>query len=265
VQRRLCLVTGASSGIGAAMARAYAGHGYDVAITARRGERLEQLAEEIRLRFGVDTLTVTADLAQPGACDAILAYLAGHGRHVDALVNNAGYALAGRYGDRGWEDQRALLQVLVLSVAEMTHKVLPGMVERGYGRVLNVASVAGLMPGVGRATLYGPAKSLVVKFSQGLRQEALGAGVHVTALCPGYTYSEFHDVTGTRAQMKTLPEWLWMGPDEVAAAGYEAVEANRPLCVTGAPNKAVALLCKLIPDEWILAAAHRYAPRLRPM
>jgi len=195
----------------------------------------------------------------------VLDALKGHGRDVDALVNNAGYAVPGRFADSEWEAQAALLRVLVSAPAELAHKVLPGMMERRWGRILNVASVAGLTPGMSGATLYGASKSLLMRFSQSLRQETLESGVHVSALCPGYTYSEFHDVTGTRDRMNALPEWLWLGADEVAAAGYEAVEANRPLCVTGTPNKAIALLAKLIPDEWIMAAAHRYAPRLRPL
>jgi uncharacterized protein len=242
-----------------------AANGYDVALTARRTDRLEQLAEEIRLRFGVETVTLPADLADPGGCDAILRGLEDHGRTVDTLVNNAGYAVAGLYKDVDWAGQAALLQVLITALAELSHKLLPGMLERGHGRILNVASVAGLIPGNAGAVLYGPAKAFVVKFSQGLRQETLQAGVHVTALCPGYTWSEFHDVTGTRERMKRLPAWLWLGADEVAAAGYEAVEANRPICVTGAPNKAIAALCKLLPDEWLLAAAHRYGSRIRPI
>jgi len=263
--RRLCLVTGASAGIGAASARIWASHGYDIALSARRADRLEQLAEEIRLRFGVETFSVPADLADPGGVDALLEALRGHGRDVDALVNNAGYAVPGRLADSEWRSQADLLRVLVTAPVELAHKLLPGMIERRQGRILNVSSVAGLTPGMAGATLYGASKSLVMRFSQSLRLETLETGVHVSALCPGLTYSEFHDVTGTRDQMKTLPDWLWLGADEVAAAGYEAVEANRPICVTGAPNKAIALLAKLIPDEWIMAAAHRYAPRLRPV
>lgn len=263
--RRLCLVTGASAGIGAACARIWAGHGYDLALTARRADRLDALAEELRLRFGVETVTIPADLADPGGVDAVLAALQAHGREVDAVINNAGYAVPGVFADSDWQAQAALLRLLVTAPAELTHKLLPGMIERRWGRVLNVASVAGLIPGMAGATLYGASKSLVMRFSQSLRMETLDTGVHVSALCPGYTYSEFHDVTGTRDRMNKLPGWLWLGADEVAAAGYEAVEANRPLCVTGAPNKAIAMLAKLVPDEWIMAAAHRYAPRLRPL
>ena len=261
---RLALVTGASSGIGAALARVYASHGYDLALTARRLDRLHALADEIRLRYGIDSLVIPADLAAPEAPEQILSGIEANGREVDALVNNAGYGLPGAYAATRWEDQRALLQVLVTAPCELAHKVLPGMLERRFGRIVNVASLAGLMPGARGHTLYGPAKALVMRFSQGLHLETQGTGVHVSALCPGLTYSEFHDVTGTRAQVSdSTPTWMWLGADEVAQAGYEATEANRPICVTGAPNKAIAALAKIIPDEWGMALLSSQSSRFR--
>jgi len=264
MDRRLALVTGASAGIGAAFARIYASHGYDVALTARRGDRLDRLGEEIRLRFGVETLSLPADLADPAAPVALLDQLAAHGRDVDALVNNAGYGLPGTYAETSWEDQRAFLQVMLTAPCELTHRVLPGMVERRFGRIVNVASLAGLVPGAAGHTLYGATKGFLMRFSQSLHLENQQTGVHVSALCPGFTYSEFHDVNGTRATIsQATPEWLWLGPDEVAAAGYEAVEANRPVAVPGAPNKAIAAVAKLVPDDWILALMASQGPRFR--
>ena len=264
MSRRLCLVTGASAGIGAAIAHIYAGHGYDVALTARRAEKLEQVADDIRLRHGVETLIIPADLADSAAPDKLLAQIEGHGRTVDALVNNAGYGLPGSYAATTWEDQRASLQVMLIAVCELTHRVLPGMVERKFGRILNVASLAGLMPGSAGHTLYGATKSFLVRFSQSLHLETLEQGVHVSALCPGFTYSEFHDVNQTRDQIsRSTPSWLWLGADEVAAAGYEAAEANRPICVPGAPNKAIAAIAKLVPDDWLLALMAREGGRFR--
>ena len=263
MSRRLCLITGASAGIGAAMARTFAKAGYDVALTARRTDRLEALAEEIRLRFGVETFVIAADLGQPEASDQILAELESHGRVVDALVNNAGYGLPGTYGSTAWQDQRDFLQVLLVAVCDMTHKVLPGMVERRFGRVINVASLAGLMPGSSGHTLYGATKSFMVRFSQSLHLESAGTGVHVSALCPGFTYSEFHDVNGTRDAMNGLPAWLWLGADEVAAIDYEAAEANRAVSVSGSPNKAIAALAKILPDDWALAVMARQSRRFR--
>lgn len=264
--RRLALVTGASAGIGAAFARIYASHGYDVALTARRGDRLEALAAEIRMRFGVEALVIAADLADAGASDAILAELAAHGRVVDALINNAGYGLPGVYAETQWPDQRAMLQVMLMAVCELTQKVLPGMIERRFGRIVNVASLAGLVPGSAGHTLYAATKSFLVKFSQSLHLENQSTGVHVSALCPGFTFSEFHDVNGTRDLAKqSTPAWLWMGPDEVAATGYEAAEANRPVCVPGAPNKAIAALAKLLPDDWALALMASQSGRFRKL
>ncbi|MDB5456180.1 MAG: dehydrogenase, partial [Caulobacter sp.] len=222
--RRLALITGASSGIGAAFARIYASHGYDVALTARRADRLEALAAEIALRFGVEAFAIPADLAQPDGVDVVLAGVEAQGRVVDALVNNAGYGLPGTYAQTAWSEQAVFLQVMLTAVCELTHKVLPGMVERRFGRIVNVASLAGLVPGAAGHTLYGATKSFLVKFSQSLHLETEAHGVHVTALCPGFTYSEFHDVNATRAQISAAtPPWLWLGADEVAAAGYEAV------------------------------------------
>jgi short-subunit dehydrogenase len=151
MDRRLALVTGASAGIGAAFARILASHGYDVALTARRADRLEKLAEELSLRFGIEALSVAADLGEPEAPDQILDYLTAHGRTVDCLVNNAGYGLPGAYADTRWADQAAVIQVMVTAPAELAHRVLPGMRHRQYGRIVNVASLAGLAPGAAGA------------------------------------------------------------------------------------------------------------------
>lgn len=256
--RRLCLITGASSGIGAAFARIYASHGYDLALTARRVDRLERLADEIRLRDGVETFTLPADLSHTGAADHLIAQIAANGRSVDVLVNNAGYGSPGEFAVATWEVEQAFLQVMLNAVCELTRKALPGMIERRFGRVVNVASLAGLVPGMAGQSLYYATKAFLIRFSQSLHQEMREQGVHVSALCPGFTYSEFHDAAGfTEQQTKAIPEWLWMGADEVAAAGYEAAEANRPICVPGAPSKTIAALAKVVPDEWTLALMAR--------
>jgi short-subunit dehydrogenase len=262
--RRLCLITGASAGIGAAFARVYAGHGYDLALTARREDRLASVADEARTRYGVEALVIPADLADPAAPQQVLADIAARGRQVSALVNNAGYGLPGRFAATRWSDQGAMLQVMLTAVCELTHRALPGMVAQGFGRIVNVASLAGLIPGSPGQTLYTPIKAFLVKFSETLHVENKLSGVHVTALCPGFTYSEFHDVNNTRSHVERMtPKWMWLGADEVAAAGYAAAEVNRPICVTGVPNKAIAALGKLVPDEWALALMARHAAARR--
>lgn len=264
MDRKLALVTGASAGIGAALARTLAARGYDLALTARRSERLEALAEEVRLRFGVEALVLPEDLSDPAAPARLLAAVEAAGRDVDALVNNAGYGLPGVFADTGWQEQADFLQVLLHAPTELTHRVLPGMAERRFGRILNVASLAGLLPGARGHTLYAATKAYLVRFSQSLHLETRGLGVHVSALCPGFTWSEFHDVNGTRdLTRRSTPDWLWMGADEVAEAGVEAVEANRPVCVPGAPNKMIAALGRLIPEDWALALMDSQSARFR--
>ena len=252
--RPLCLITGASAGIGAELARVFAAHGWDLALTARREDRLAALAAGLAAAHGVQAFAIAADLGEAGAADRIMAAVAERGRVVAGLVNNAGYGIPGRFAVTSWPEQAAMLQVMLTSVCELTHAALPGMTERRFGRILNVASLAGLLPGSPGQTLYTPIKAFLVRFSQTLHLETRGSGVNVTALCPGFTYTEFHDVNHTRGRMqKITPKWLWSDAASVAREGFAAVEANRPVCVPGAPNKLIAAVSRLIPDGLALS------------
>lgn len=248
--RRLVLITGASAGIGAQFARQYAARGWDVALTARRADRLQALALEIEERYKTQSVVISQDLAKPGAVDAILSELRETGRHIDGLVNNAGYGLPGTYFNTSWEDQADFIRVLFTVPCELTHKVLPDMVAHGYGRIINVASLAGYTPGSTGHTLYAAVKSALIKFSESVNAEAKAAGhdIHVTALCPGFTFTEFHDVNGTRERTKSTPDWMWMQAGPVVEAGIEAVEQGQPVVVPGAVNKGMATLARLLPD-----------------
>jgi short-subunit dehydrogenase len=259
--RRIGLVTGASAGIGAAFARRLAADGCDLILTARRRERLEALAAEIAAAHGSQVLVAPADLSRADGAQALLTQIAD--RPVDLLVNNAGYGLPGAFLATRWADQQALIQLMAVTPCELAHALAPGMAERGWGRIVNVASLAGLVPGVAGHTLYAATKSLLIKFSESLHLELRPRGVHVTALCPGFTYSEFHDVNGTRARITAgTPRWLWGEAGPVVEAGLRAVEANRPLCVPGLANKALAAVGKLVPErlalEIMASQGHRY-------
>ncbi len=260
--RRTALVTGASAGIGAALAREFAAHGYDLILTARRTDRLEALAAELA-KTGAAAQVIAADLADPAAPETLMAEIARRGLRVDALVNNAGYGVPGHYRNSTWKAQADFLQVLVTAVAHLSHLALPGMIERRFGRILNVASVAGLVPGSAGHTLYGASKAFVIRFSQSLALEAEPFGVNVTALCPGFTYSEFHDVTGTREQMRSMPSFMWMTAEAVAAQGYRAVERGDIVCVNGPVNRGIAVLAKLMPEPVALAMMRRGSRRFR--
>src|SRR6202140_3040661 len=145
--RRTALITGASAGIGAALARVFASHRFDVVLTGRRADRLSALADELRSVHGIEARAMPADLARSESCAELVGALDSGGVSIDALVNNAGYGVPGFYRETSWETQRDFIQVLVTAPCELTHRLLPGMTRRGYGRILNVASVAGLMPG----------------------------------------------------------------------------------------------------------------------
>ncbi|WP_337185489.1 SDR family oxidoreductase [Phenylobacterium sp.] len=262
--RRLALVTGASAGLGAAFARHLAARGFDLALTARRADRLSALAGDLRDRHGVEVLTVAADLARPEAPAAILGEIAAAGRRVDVLVNNAGYGLSGTFADTRWADQADFVQVMVTAPCELAHRVRPAMGARGYGRIVNVASVAGLLPAAAGHTLYAASKAFLIRFSQSLHLEGRADGVHVSALCPGFTYTEFHDVNGTRELADaSTPRWLWLDADRVVADGWRAVEANRPVCTPGVVYKAITGVSRLIPESWALGLMAGQGGRVR--
>lgn len=262
---RKVLITGASAGIGAEFARQYAALGWDVALTARRMERLETLAADLRANHGIDTLAISSDLGTQGAADHILEAIAKAGWRVDGLVNNAGYGLPGTFANTSWQEQAAFIQVLYTAPCELTHKVLPGMIDRKFGRIVNVASLAGYMSGSNGHTLYGSVKAGMIRFSESLQAEAdaAGWGVNCCALCPGFTWSEFHDVNGTRSETNKMPKWMWMDAAPVVRAGIEAVETGAPVRVPGMQNKFLASLSRLLPEPVGRAIVQRQASQFR--
>ena len=262
-QGRTALVTGASAGIGKAFAELLAERGYDLVLTARRADRLAALAATLSATHGIRVAPLPMDLADPAAPAALCAAIHARGLTVDLLVNNAGYGVPGRYVSTSWQQQADILQVLVTAVAELTHRLLPAMIERRWGRVLQVASLAALVPAAPGHTLYAASKAFLVKFTEALAPEVAPHGVHVTALCPGFTYTEFHDVTGTRAQVSTMPRWAWQDAREVVAVGYEAVMAGRSVVVPGRVNRTLAFGARHLPGALARAAVRRSASRFR--
>jgi hypothetical protein len=261
--KRTALVTGASSGIGEAFADVFAAEGFDLVITARREDRLRAVAGRLEQKYGARVHVIVDDLTDPAApgrlCDAVAA----RGITVDALVNNAGFGVPGVYTAVEWDKHAAFLQIMVVAVAELTRRLLPGMIERGYGRIINVASLAGLVPAPAGHTLYAASKAFLIKFSEALAHEVRKYGVHVSAVCPGFTLSEFHDVTGTRQTVKRLPGFLWMDASVVAREGFAAVMADKPIHVTGAINRTIATLVRYLPQWFIVSMARRTARAYR--
>jgi uncharacterized protein len=247
--RMTALVTGASAGIGKAFADVFGKYGFNLILTARREDRLRDVASAMEAKHRIKADIIAADLADPAAPEKLVAEIKSRGLSVDALVNNAGYGVPGAYLNSPWAVQRDFIQVLTMAPCELAHRLLPDMVARRKGYVVNVASLAGMVPGSAGQTLYAGAKSFMVQFSRSLHLEMEPHGVHVTAVCPGFTFSEFHDVTGTRALVSKMPPQLWMAADVVAEEGYQAVMRNKAVHVNGRVNKGIALLAKYLPDS----------------
>ena len=251
--RPLALVTGASAGIGEAFARAYAAKGCDLALVARRADRLEALAAELGPPHGIEAYPIPADLALFEAHKPVLDAVAARGRHIDVLVNNAGFGIAQGYTGVPWERQRDFLMTLVVTCCGLAYGVLPGMVARKRGAIINVASLAGFSPGVEGNTLYPGAKSLMIKFSESLAAEYGPQGVNVTAICPGFTTTEFAAEAGIQEIMDKQSRGFSQTPEQVAAIAIKANAQGRVVVVPGLHNKVAAVLLKRLPEPLVRA------------
>lgn len=260
---RCALVTGASAGIGAAFARELAARGNSLVLTARRLDRLDSLASQLREKNKVRVECIAADLADPRApaqlCDAI----AQRGIAIDILINNAGYGVPGSFLTPSWRTHADFIQVLMTAPCELVYKLLPGMRERRFGRIANIASLAGLMPGSAGHTLYAASKAFMIKFSQSLALENAARGVNVCAVCPGFTYSEFHDVVGTRQTVSKMPSYMWSHADRVAREGLDAVDRGDIVYIPGRINRLIKGLTKLVPDTVALRTMQKRSRRFR--
>jgi short-subunit dehydrogenase len=242
--RRWTLVTGASSGIGAELARAFAERGRALVLTARRRERLDALATELRQRHGVAVEVFVADLAQADGPEALMGAVAARGIALDTLVNNAGFGLVGRFAELPAEGQLEMLALNIVAPTKLCRLVLPELIARRAGGILNVASTAAFQAGPNMAVYYA-SKAYVLSLSEALHEEARRHGVKVTALCPGPTLTEFQERAGMR-----LGRFLKLGlvsAAEVARAGVRGFEAGRAVVVPGVGNRLGAVGAQLLP------------------
>ena len=243
--KRTMLITGASAGLGAALAREYAGRGWDLVLLARREERLNALAAELHTAYGTQSQVIAADLFSETAVPDLMSAL--DGTQIDGLINNAGYGHPGTFLASDWGAHRRFNHLMSVVPVELTRALLPAMVDRGFGRIMQVASLAGHMPGSKGHTLYAAVKSYLVKFSESLNAEMQETGVHVSALCPGFVLTEFHDVNGTRAGINSLPNFMVMKADVCANLAADALEANKAVFISGRVNRFLAALNRWAP------------------
>ncbi|HYY80260.1 MAG TPA: SDR family oxidoreductase [Actinomycetes bacterium] len=251
---RHALVTGASSGLGADFARELAGRGADLTLVARREPLLRRLAGELAAAHGTGVEVVVCDLTDPGAPERLHRGTEGAGLPVDVLVNNAGYGLYGHFAELDWERQRNMLELDVLVPVHLTKLFLPGMLGRGFGFVLNLASIGAYQPSP-RYAVYSAAKSFVLSFTEALSYELRGTGVSATALSPGIVATEFLRVSGQQATR--YQRLAMMRSPTVARIGVDAMLKGRPSLVAGRLNAASAWSNRLLPRRLSVATADR--------
>ena len=246
----IALVTGASAGLGEEFARQLSAQGKRLVLVARRKERLDALAAELG-----NTRVVAADLSQPGAPAGLMADIANHDETVELLVNNSGFGLAGRFAELDEARQREMINLNCGALTELAHAVLPGMIDRNSGGILNVASTAAFQPGPGM-TVYFASKAFVLSFSEALHDEVKRHGVRVSCLCPGPTRTEFRSVSGFDPKGRLGK--ISADSQSVVRAGLRGLEHNRAVVVPGVANKIIAQVHRVFPR-----AVMRRAARMR--
>ena len=245
--KRIALITGASAGLGVDFARQLSTRGHSLVLAARRKDRLEALAAELG-----NSRAVEIDLSREGAVGALIANVEAAGETIDILVNNAGFGLHGRFAKADPARLRQMIDLNCGALTELCRAVLPAMIERRSGAILNVASTAAFQPGPGMA-VYFATKAFVLSLSEALHEEVRGFGVKVTALCPGPTRTEFGEVAGFRGT--GMVGRLSMNSEPVVRAGLEALDSNKAVAIPGIVNKTGAKLAQLAPRALVRKAA----------
>lgn len=231
--KKTALITGASAGLGLEFANQLAALGFNLLLVARRAAKLEDAARTLRENHEVEVECFVADLSIPSAPAEIAAFVEERGIEVDYLVNNAGSAGPHLFEEEQWQPQADFLELMIISVSQMCHHFIPAMRKRGYGRVINISSFAGRVARRGAGAHYGPSKAYVVAFSEELALNLTGTGVKVSALCPGFTHTDFHESAGMMEMKNRLPGFLWYDAKTVVRDGIEAVEKGRAIMISG--------------------------------
>ncbi|MEP5765324.1 MAG: SDR family oxidoreductase [Halieaceae bacterium] len=230
--QRTALITGASAGLGKEFARQLAAQGYQLVLVARNADKLEETAASLRQEYKVNTHCICADLCDESAPQALFDELQQRGLEIDYLVNNAGVAGPNLLEETDWQQQRDFYQLMMLSMAQLCHLLVPPMQSRGFGRVINIASVAGRLARAGGCN-YGPSKAWVIAMSEELALTVAGDGVLVCALCPGYTHTEFHQRAQLMDMKNSMPKWMWYDAEVVVREGLRACERGKRVYSSG--------------------------------
>jgi uncharacterized protein len=244
-RRRTALVTGASAGMGAEFARQLAGIGYNLVLVARRREKLEQLAREIRAKHGVDVEVLPADLSNEEGIASVEEHIRGL-HDLEMLVNNAGFGIPGGFVATEINASLTMIWVHVMAPVRLSHAALPGMIANGRGYIINVSSISAFSAATG-SSIYSATKGYLNNFSEGLSVECAGTGVKVQALCPGFTITEFHDTPEYKPYRikERLPRIFWMRGEDVVRSSLRALKHGSVIYVPGLGNKLIAVAGRL--------------------
>lgn len=248
------LITGASSGIGLELAKLAAADGHDLVLVARRKDKLAEVKKELEAKHGVTIHVLAVDLSDPTTAERIVRELIKQKLDVDILINNAGFGVVGDFSETDWAKEQSMLQVNMLALTELTKLLLPAMLERKQGRILNVSSTAAFVPGPGMA-LYYATKAYVQSFSEALAEELAGKGVTITALCPGPTQTEFAQtagITSTTLFRSGIPTAA-----SVASDGYRAMLRGQRIVISGFGNQLNRFFARLLPS-WLITRIVRH-------
>jgi short-subunit dehydrogenase len=261
---RTAIVTGASSGIGAELARGLASRGFGVTLVARREDRLRALAEELRAAHAIRAEVLAADMTEESAREGLVREVADRGLTVDILVNNAGFSTTGPVYRADPAREIALVRTDVEAVVHLCTLFLPGMVERGQGAVLNVASTAAFQPLPGQAA-YAAAKAFVLSYGRATGAELRGKGVTLTTLCPGPVETEFAEAAGFDPDdaESALPKFMWVPAPEVALAALDGLEHGRPVVIPGISNRLAARFAQFTPRRVLMPMLAKQHPSLK--
>ena len=239
------VITGASSGIGEALAHLFAREQQALVLVARRKDKLEGLAKALNSKYGVKVHVIALDLQQMGAAAQLMNEISNLKLTVDTLVNNAGFGVSAPFAKSDASQTSGMMQLNMVALTELTHMVLPMMLERGHGRIMNIASVVAFQP-CPYFAVYAATKAYVLSFTEALAEEMRGRGILVTAVCPGSTATEFHDVAHTKGSLLTQ---IQDTAETVAEEGYKALNNGKSVVVTGLMNKPLPLVNRLVPRK----------------
>jgi short-subunit dehydrogenase len=237
------LVTGATAGIGESFTRLLASKGYNIALVARDEVRLHERAGGLREKYGIQTFVLPADLATKSGVKSVEKYIQSY--EIEILINNAGFGINKAFTVSDLGDEQDLLNVLVRTPMRLMHVILPGMKERKSGTIINVSSVAGYIAG----GTYSAAKSYLTVLSESLNTELKGTGVIVSALCPGFTRTEFHQ--RGRMKMKGLPGFMWLNADKLVAQSWKDAQAHQPVSIPGWQYKLLVAIISIAPRSFV--------------